>query len=757
MAAPYGDGFYANEPPSSYGLNITDLFHIVEPKPDDPGIESAVDSQYPNVAVITFDKTNQFGGMWANNKLDLAFPFSTEMHLHLGRQYGYSGPAADGMTFVMHNDPDGLNAIGGAGEGLGAYRGRKWSGTDTVPHGTCLKNSLVIEFDTCRDRISEGALVDDPGAAGSAHCSLLFPRSNTITMLSHMEVYNFTPTQDWIKFEAKWTPNNIGGGTLDYSFGGIERVITVDNIISTFADTTVYWGFTGSTGDFTAVQAAAITQLPIQSIIAEKTVKNENGDDIDQKLAHPNDILYYTIRVTTNMLTGSIGPVDIEDELSEHVTYMGGDVKVTTQAGDVYDITPIFVGNTMNIATGQYLTEDEDWIEAAFSVRAAADAGGRNIYNQALISAEGLSEAQRTNSTRVMIFTDPEKTVSDQSEAGQSGAMVKPEDHITYNLNYLNNQETTATVVITDKLSAGLDFVSATNGGIYDESSRTVTWTLANVPAGVGGIVSLVVQVNKRAAVRIENSSTVQAGSDDPLPSNVVVNPVVPKTPKKIVAPDSQAGRRGANIKAEDLITYNITYLNYQETAATVIITDKLSARLDFVSATNGGIYDEFSHTVTWTLADVPSGVGGIVALTVQVKARGVTRIINSATVQVGYNDPLTSNVVVNPAITYRCPKAGGKARRVCRQTITGCKIWVDDDNANETRPDSIEIVLLRDGEEYRRKTIYSKRDGIYIFACLPVWKNSEDRYFYEIEELEVPDNYAKTIEGYNVINTLIF
>jgi len=356
-----------------------------------------------------------------------------------------------------------------------------------------------------------------------------------------------------------------------------------------------------------------------------------------------------------------------------------------------------------------------------------------------------------------MIFTDPEKTVSDQSEAGQGGAMVKLEDYITYNLNYLNNQETTATVVITDKLSAGLDFVSATNGSAYDESSRTVTWTLADVPAGVGGIVSLVVQVNKRAAVRIENSSTVQAGDDDPLTSNVVVNPVVPKTPKKIVAPDSQAGRRGANVKAEDLITYNITYLNYQETAATVIITDKLSARLDFVSATNGGIYDESSHTVTWTLAGVPSGVGGIVALTVQVKARGVTRIINSATVQVGYNDPLTSNVVVNPAITYRCPKAGGKARRVCRQTITGCKIWVDDDNANETRPDSIEIVLLRDGEEYRRKTIYSKRDGIYIFACLPVWKNSEDRYFYEIEELEVPDNYAKTIEGYNVINTLIF
>jgi len=37
----------------------------------------------------------------------------------------------------------------------------------------------------------------------------------------------------------------------------------------------------------------------------------------------------------------------------------------------------------------------------------------------------------------------------------------------------------------------------------------------------------------------------------------------------------------------------------------------------------------------------------------------------------------------------------------------------------------------------------------------LPIWKNSEDRYRYKIDEPEVPVNYTKTIKGYNVINTL--
>ena len=208
-------------------------------------------------------------------------------------------------------------------------------------------------------------------------------------------------------------------------------------------------------------------------------------------------------------------------------------------------------------------------------------------------------------------------------------------------------------------------------------------------------------------------------------------------------------------VKMGDRITYDITYTNYQETAATIVINDKLSAGVDFVSATNGGVYDEATRTVAWTLAAVPGGVIDTVSLVVQVKASAVGRIENYATVWVGDNDPMTSNIVVNPIFLLDCPAAELEKSRICRKTITGCKMWADNDNAHDTRPPSVEIVLLRDGEIYRRKTIDSTGDGIYIFSCLPVWKSSEDRHNYKIDEPEVPDNYAKTIQGYNVINTL--
>jgi len=212
---------------------------------------------------------------------------------------------------------------------------------------------------------------------------------------------------------------------------------------------------------------------------------------------------------------------------------------------------------------------------------------------------------------------------------------VKTGDLVTYNIFYMNYQETEATVVITDNLFDGVDFVSATDGGIYDETTHAVTWTLANVASGAGGLVSLVVRVNEGAVVKIENDAMVQVGADDPLTTNIVVNPVQPNDPQKIVSANSTAGQGGAMVKMGDRITYDITYSNYKETAATVVITDNLSAGVDFVSATNGGVYDEATRVVTWTLVAVPGGTINTVSLVVQVKASAVGKIENYAIVRV--------------------------------------------------------------------------------------------------------------------------
>lgn len=527
---PFGDGLFTNEPPAGFGINITDIFHIVEPKPDDPGINSTIDTQYPNVAIITHDATNQFGGMWAIEQLDLTTPFSIEMYLHLGHQYGNGGTPADGMTFTLQNDPAGLNAIGGAGEGLGVYRGRKWTGIAdyTTVHGTYLRNSLVVEFDTYRNRIADGAYVDDPGAAGTSHCALLVPRADLIYSEDHLNTFYFTPTQEWVRFEAIWAPNDNGGGILDYTFGGIQNIYLVENIISTFGGTRVYWGFTGATGELTSVQAAAITRLPIQELVAVKRVSNEAGMDLDQSAAQPGDIINYTISVMANQIFSEIGPIIIDDMLSEFVTPVGSNALVTTSAGAVYEVGIVFIDNNVIIIdTGHFFTQNGDWLDVTFDVVVALDAGGRIINNSAIITAQGLLEPLETNITQVTIFTLPEKSVSNSSEAGREGSSVTPGDLITYDINFVNFEEFETTVLIIDALAVGVDYVSSTNGGVYDPALHTVNWILPGVPGGAQGTVSFTVRVNELAEIRIEDFATVQVEDNAPLVTNTVVNPVV--------------------------------------------------------------------------------------------------------------------------------------------------------------------------------------------------------------------------------------
>lgn len=90
-----------------------------------------------------------------------------------------------------------------------------------------------------------------------------------------------------------------------------------------------------------------------------------------------------------------------------------------------------------------------------------------------------------------------------------------------------------------------------------------------------------------------------------------------------------------------------------------------------------------------------------------------------------------------------------------CRITIAGHKIWRDGNNLTKVRPPFVKINLLRDKEVYKSVEIDSTGDGAYIFDCLPVYKNSSHKYVYQIDETEVPTGYTKTIDGYNVINTI--
>ena len=79
--------------------------------------------------VLTPDAAGKAGSAMLNQRIDLSYDFQASFDVYLGN----NANGADGLAFVLQNDPRGANAIGGDGGNYGAVG---------------IKNGLGIAFDT---------------------------------------------------------------------------------------------------------------------------------------------------------------------------------------------------------------------------------------------------------------------------------------------------------------------------------------------------------------------------------------------------------------------------------------------------------------------------------------------------------------------------------------------------------------------------------------------------------------------------------
>ena len=275
------------------------------------------------------------------------------------------------------------------------------------------------------------------------------------------------------------------------------------------------------------------------------------------------------------------------------------------------------------------------------------------------------------------------KEGADDTEVGPT---VKVGDQITYEIGFRNDRDVPVDIVIRDELDPGVEFVSASYGGVtaenasdrltarsekvtpldgepywpvtvsYDRDSRTVTWTLKNVAPGAY-TVALVVEVTSKAvkAGVVDNQAEVQIGNSN-VKTDIVENPT-PKTVKTETSPG-----QGMIVRPGDKVEYAISWRNHKNQKAKVVITDCLDPGVDFRSASLEGYtgdpltfagpdnptekkeatgsltvgeatipvtmtYDPDTHAITWTLGTKEDGSNGVPA---------------------GYEGKVTFTVVVN-------------------------------------------------------------------------------------------------------------
>jgi uncharacterized repeat protein (TIGR01451 family) len=99
---------------------------------------------------------------------------------------------------------------------------------------------------------------------------------------------------------------------------------------------------------------------------------------------------------------------------------------------------------------------------------------------------------------------------------------------LSYTISYTNGGPAESTnAVLKDVLPQGLRFVSATDGGTYNSTSRTVTWNLGTINVGFTGTRTLLTTVTAAAGSVISNTATVTA----PLTTSVSLPAVTTITP----------------------------------------------------------------------------------------------------------------------------------------------------------------------------------------------------------------------------------
>ena len=261
------------------------------------------------------------------------------------------------------------------------------------------------------------------------------------------------------------------------------------------------------------------------------------------------------------------------------------------------------------------------------------------------------------NNGRIGYTAQTPKTVTNAGGDDIDGQLVVIGDVLTYTITATNYEDAPATIVITDYVPSGTEYVagSADNNGVIDGDK--LTWTILNVPVGETVKVSYQVKVTGKDMTIIENTAYITIGNNPSYETNTTENPPV----GKLSSSDDYSVN--GEVQVGDFLTYTIYYHNNTDAATMVTISDVIPAGTTYVdgSASYSGtsaltLTTDASDVVTkltWAIAQVPVGESGSVHFQVMINSSAVTPVENTAQIQVGDNSPVILTNKVTDDLAY--------------------------------------------------------------------------------------------------------
>lgn len=286
---------------------------------------------------------------------------------------------------------------------------------------------------------------------------------------------------------------------------------------------------------------------------------------------------------------------------------------------------------------------------------------GRNIPNSVYITCDEYPGQSNTATGYVFVqmanitLNKTDNTTNHRANVG---------DLVNFTITAHNNGPSNATnVVITDVLPIGLDFVSASDGGLYDDATRTITWAAFNLDFGAPDMFrTFVARVNATMAGVTGGIINTAHATFTEYPFTASGTNTAIYVPLADLYINSWASKNNPYVGEIITITFKVGNRG-PDTAQNVVFTLTIPEGMDFVDVTvDQGptpIYDPVTRTLTWILGDVV--VGDPTAL-VRVKVLRAGIFVFAPSLSTDTYDPnLESNIQTVTVNAQTVPKPSSK------------------------------------------------------------------------------------------------
>lgn len=357
------------------------------PVPDDTVPMSGVLTQQVGTSPI-YDKENdvlqitnrtgQVGGIWSKKKLNFSKDFVYDSYIYLGNQ---TSNAADGITFTFQNDSrmssTPKKVIAGGGFALGVY------GNSSNSRNGYVKNALSIEFDTYMNTGSRDPIDKEVNSNnGKGHIAIVIPKAkNNTASGNHINPQypsDYLSNGKWRRFKVAWDATHK---VMTYGLEGLDEQTYQFEPSKVFGANEAYWGFTGSTGNKSALNAVAISEIPQKGSQLLK-IKDERTQEVitDLGQVRPGDSLTYELDTKYIDDPEDWSDIFIKLLLPTGIKYVPGTI---TSDGAVVGDGGNVSGQTLNVPIGDLKTDQINKLK--FSAKVTNDiADGTKLLNRGL-------------------------------------------------------------------------------------------------------------------------------------------------------------------------------------------------------------------------------------------------------------------------------------------------------------------------------------------------------------------------------------